>query len=467
MNNNGLLIMLPAESLKPHPDNPRRDLGDLSELTESIKAQGVLQNLTVVPEEDGFYKVIIGHRRLAAAKAAGLEEIPCVITDMSEKEQLATMLTENMQRADLTIYEQAKAFQQLSLDLGMSIKEISEKSGFSDSTIRKRVKLAEFGEKSFYDACKRGATLFDFEQLDKLEDPEAKKEILKYIGTNNFENELKRALTQQKNIRKIKKQAEQLEVFATEIKVLEHITGIGYQCEVDDEIIKIGYCGNYHGYGPAEKDVEIPEDADSVRYFFKVYETGIDLYKEKIISEAEEEQDRIKEENKRKETVEFREHEEIVNRHKELRGCFVKNFNAVKSNSEIIMKTCAKAVIFFYERRYYIHENYEELCKFLNISYDKETQRPSIEEFDRIKEAEPERLMLIITWWILEINAGYSNRRWMSDMQRNVICYREDKKLDTLYSFLEQLGYEKSNEEIQIRNGTHPLYFKEDSEAAE
>lgn len=75
---------IPVSKLWRHPDNPRKDLGDVTELAESIKVNGVLQNLTVVPligeitkKWDGeSYRVIIGHRRLAAAKLAGLEELP-------------------------------------------------------------------------------------------------------------------------------------------------------------------------------------------------------------------------------------------------------------------------------------------------------------------------------------------------------------------------------------------------------
>lgn len=55
-----------------HPDNPRKDLGDINELAESIKANGVMQNLTVVERADGEYTVIIGHRRLAASLKQGL-----------------------------------------------------------------------------------------------------------------------------------------------------------------------------------------------------------------------------------------------------------------------------------------------------------------------------------------------------------------------------------------------------------
>jgi ParB family chromosome partitioning protein len=114
MNKKSKLQMIQVEKLYPHPDNPRKVIGDVTELAESIKANGILQNLTVVPNNDDWddksdFTVVIGHRRLAAAKQAGLTELPCAVVEMTEKEQLSTMLTENMQRSDLTVYEEAKA----------------------------------------------------------------------------------------------------------------------------------------------------------------------------------------------------------------------------------------------------------------------------------------------------------------------------------------------------------------------
>lgn len=102
-----MIQMISIADLHPHKDNPRKDLGDLSELTESIKVNGIFQNLTVTPRPEGGYTVIIGHRRMEAAKLAGLTELPCAVVDMDERTQLSTMLLENMQRSDLTTYEQA------------------------------------------------------------------------------------------------------------------------------------------------------------------------------------------------------------------------------------------------------------------------------------------------------------------------------------------------------------------------
>ena len=191
------IVYIKTGNLFPHPDNPRKDLGDLTELTDSIKTNGVLQNLTVVPRSGEDYTVIIGHRRLAAAKLAGLEEMPCVITEMTPQQQLKTMLVENMQRSDLTVYEQAQGFQ-LMLDMGETVDTIARDSGFSASTIRRRVKLLELDQDKFRKAEARGATLSDYLELDKIEDPQLKNEVLDAIGTANFKNKLSAAIDEEK-----------------------------------------------------------------------------------------------------------------------------------------------------------------------------------------------------------------------------------------------------------------------------
>ena len=133
-----------VSKLKIHPKNVRQEYRDIDELAESLKTKGVLQNLTVVknPDEVGTYYVVIGNRRLTAARKAGLSTLPCQISDMDEKEQVATMLLENMQRNDLTISEQAYGFQYM-LDLGETENSISEKTGLSKSTVRHRLNIAK------------------------------------------------------------------------------------------------------------------------------------------------------------------------------------------------------------------------------------------------------------------------------------------------------------------------------------
>ena len=225
MNN---ITMIKVEQLYHHPENPRKDLGDLSELTESIRKNGIMQNLTVVPghrmtkaewvaeamaegadkvsaessydpetaEVSTGYTVVIGNRRMEAAKAAGLVGVPCVISGMDYKEQIATMLEENMQRADLTVYEQAQGFQMM-MDLGYSAHEISEKTGFSETTVGRRLKMAQLDKKTFQAAVGKQITVEVLDQLGKIDDIKKRNELLANYGDNNFDWQVTRAIREQ------------------------------------------------------------------------------------------------------------------------------------------------------------------------------------------------------------------------------------------------------------------------------
>ena len=192
------LVEIQTTRISPHPENPRKDLGDLTELAESIRTNGILQNLTVVQNDSYGYTVIIGHRRLAAAKLAGLETVPCVVAEMSEDDQLTTMLAENMQRSDLTVYEQAEGIQLL-LDRSFSIADIAEKTGFSESTIRRRAKLLELDKEAFKRSQQRQVSLSDYEKLNEITDIDARNKLLDVLGTNNFNNEFEKAKRNQKD----------------------------------------------------------------------------------------------------------------------------------------------------------------------------------------------------------------------------------------------------------------------------
>lgn len=227
------IIMIPAEQLYPHPENPRMKLGDLTELSESIRKNGVMQNLTVVPghrmdrEEwireakaegvpreaaEGIYDpaeawtaagytVVIGHRRLAASKQAGLEALPCVISNMDHREQIATMLEENMQRSDLTIYEQAQGFQMM-MDLGYTQEEISEKTGFSRTTVDRRLKMAELDGKTFREAVGKQITIEDLDKLAKIDSVKQRNALLKDYGENNYNWNVTRAIQVQESAKR-------------------------------------------------------------------------------------------------------------------------------------------------------------------------------------------------------------------------------------------------------------------------
>ena len=178
------IVYIGIEHIHPHPENPRKDLGDLTELVESVKKLGVMQNLTVIPQEGspGEYTALIGHRRHAAAKLAGIAELPCIIKEgMSKKEQVSIMLEENMQRNDLTIFEQAQGFQMM-LDLGETEESIAEKTGFSKTTIRHRLNIAKLDQKELKKKEQDDSfqlSLKDLYELEKVEDVKTRNKILK------------------------------------------------------------------------------------------------------------------------------------------------------------------------------------------------------------------------------------------------------------------------------------------------
>lgn len=94
--------------IDPHPDNPRKNIGDVNDLAASIKTNGLLTPLSVVPNGER-YRVIAGHRRLAACKQAGIRAVPCFVLQLDPLQQLEAMVTENCQREQLTVLEEADA----------------------------------------------------------------------------------------------------------------------------------------------------------------------------------------------------------------------------------------------------------------------------------------------------------------------------------------------------------------------
>ena len=418
-----------------HPNNPRKDLGDLTELTESIKQNGIMQNLTVVPidNEDAYY-VVIGNRRLEAADIAGLEELPCVIAEMTEQEQVATMLVENIQRSDLTVYEQAQGFQ-LMLDLGEDISAIAEKTGFSQSTVRRRVKLLELDADKLKKAAERQVSLADLDRLNQIEDIKLRNKLLDDVGTNNFEYRIKNALTEQERKAHEKEWREMAEENGLkEIKNEERFNG-SYD--------RIVCCGDPNSDGEIDKFLEAVEKHDEV-YFFVAYGT-IALFKSaaKVNDPAEIARAKPREERERRTTA----LQEAGERAYELRVEFLKkvsNTTAKKHIKEIASLLGEKA----YAAGYYAGFR-QGLCnQLLNI---KAAETVKFSEVKGTVERSPELSLLYISYsyW------GDSKSNHYNDWNG---CYSSNANLDRLYEFLKALGYEESDEEAALRNGTSELY---------
>lgn len=134
---------IPISQIEPNPEQPRVEIGDLSELSSSIKEKGVLEPLLVKPNNDGTWMIIAGERRWRAATQAGLREVPCIELDLDEKSIAEIALIENMQRKDLTVWEEADGLANLAVRYGYTQEEISKKIGKSRTSVTESMSIAK------------------------------------------------------------------------------------------------------------------------------------------------------------------------------------------------------------------------------------------------------------------------------------------------------------------------------------
>lgn len=448
--NSSLLVLLPVDRLHPHPDNPRKDLGDLTELADSIKANGVFQNLTVVPDDPTSsytsFTVIIGHRRLAAAKLAGLTEVPCAVTEMTVKEQVQTMLLENMQRSDLTVYEQAQGFQMM-LDLGSTVDEIAEKSGFSKATVRRRVKMMELDQDTLKQvSSERQLSLADFDKLAQVEDIKARNQCLAEIGTSQFAQSVATQLRKQsikKNLPIVKKAikdakgksikqsetwGEKYENIGTNIKLAEWKEGDPLIPEKVDG--KLFYrldeqYGNLSFYQERKKAPPVRKSAEQIA-------------KEKQIESAWNELDE-------KATIAY-----------DLRSQFVEGLTWGKKNAESILRGAMIAGVL--EAIDYMSTGRTEMGKVLGIDMTSYDSNRGIKAMGALKELKEKDISALV--YAMFNDSPKENLA--SGSKYDYPKFKASSKLIGLYDWLSLLGYEMSDVEKALLDGTHELFHRGD-----
>ena len=137
--------MMDLRRVLPNPHQPRKDFGDLSEMVASVKEKGILEPILVRGHE-GQYQIIAGERRYQAAKLAGLQRIPCIEVDVDARGMLEISLIENLQRRDLTAFEEAGAIQRLCDQFRYTHGEIARKLGKSRTVITEIISLNRMPE---------------------------------------------------------------------------------------------------------------------------------------------------------------------------------------------------------------------------------------------------------------------------------------------------------------------------------
>jgi len=145
--------MVPIEDIDPNPNQPRQHLGDLSELIASVREKGVLEPILVRPRGPRF-QIIAGERRYRAAIEAGLGEIPCIVRETSDSETMEIALIENLQRKDLSPFEEADGLKTLAESYGYTHEAMAERIGKSRTSITEILSLSAMPEE-VRQACRR------------------------------------------------------------------------------------------------------------------------------------------------------------------------------------------------------------------------------------------------------------------------------------------------------------------------
>lgn len=460
-----LIEYIDVNKLHNHPDNPRKNLGDLSELTESIRENGIMQNLTVVPwfseitkmpadngEMDGHYRVVIGHRRLAAAKLAGIQKVPCVIEEMDYKKQISTMLLENIQRSDLTPIEQAQGFQMM-MDLGSSVADIVKDTGFSESTVRHRLKLTELDQDLLREKSGENISMVDLIKLEQIEDPEEKNKILEQIGTNNFQYQYEGAIRRQK-------QKQKLELFREKFKPYATIAEDGI------EYYRYERIETWYPDVMAIEEIEainakdLCQSKEGLVLLPGLYSTSLYQPKEEMEEEATEEPDSEMEERNRQEKERTERIIKLRDICATMRNCRIRYARhiSIKVAKENLTKIIRQAAWLIASDEYnWFHEE-DLLCDLIGFEEpeDPEDDYDEQEEYETAVKKHlkqyPEVGLFQVVYCALEGNGEPFN--WRGEYIRN-------RGLEEVYALLVSCGYEMSDEEQRILNGTHELYWKE------
>ncbi|MEI3276250.1 MAG: ParB/RepB/Spo0J family partition protein [Evtepia sp.] len=172
------VTMIAPEYISPNPDQPRRyfDPDGLSELADSIRAHGILQPLSVRRKGGGRYELIAGERRLRAAMICGLEQVPCLVLEVSRESSCLLSLIENLQRRDLDFWEEAKALERLTTVYGLSQEEAAAKVGKSQSAVANKLRLLRLPQDVLSLLRKNGFTERHARALLRLPTAEAQQE---------------------------------------------------------------------------------------------------------------------------------------------------------------------------------------------------------------------------------------------------------------------------------------------------
>lgn len=195
--------MIPIERLEPNPQQPRIEIGDLTDLIASIREKGVLEPLLVRPSEvGGRFMIISGERRYRAAREAGLRELPCIEMEVDDRAVAEIALIENLQRKDLTPFEEAEGLSVLAERFGYTHEEVARKIGKSRSSVTEALAIAAMPAE-VREACRRAdiGSKSLLLQIARQPDEEAMRSFVKRIAEQGLTRDEARRARSQKQTR--------------------------------------------------------------------------------------------------------------------------------------------------------------------------------------------------------------------------------------------------------------------------
>ena len=179
---------IPIIKIRPNKAQPRKVFSEdeLSALSRSIAENGILQPLTVRKVSSTEYELVAGERRLRAAVMAGLRKVPCIVVKCSDRESAVYALLENLQRADLGIFEEARGISKLIRRYGLTQEQAAIKLGKTQSTIANKLRLLRLSEEEQEWMEKAGLSERHARALIRIENETVRREVLSRIITENL-----------------------------------------------------------------------------------------------------------------------------------------------------------------------------------------------------------------------------------------------------------------------------------------
>ena len=171
---------IPIDRIQPNPFQPRRKFEDIEELAQAIRVQGFTTRLRVRrdPAQPGYFQLLYGERRLRAAQAAGLTEVPCDIAEHTDDDLIEIGLAENIQRRDLDPLEEAQAFQTLITQRRYTQQDLAERIGKDRSYIEARLALLRVPEDVQQMLMQRPDAIRAAREIAKIPTPTARRPLI-------------------------------------------------------------------------------------------------------------------------------------------------------------------------------------------------------------------------------------------------------------------------------------------------